>query len=197
MTAAIRINLLDWRQARVEARQKAFIKYLIIMPALALLAFGALPSLYYSHATLQQAQRNQFLQQYINHINGKLTEINKIKISINEIKQKFKVVSGLRQTQVSLAGYLEQLALTIPEGVRLTQLQHEDDRNLFKGVARSSNRVSAYVSGLSSSAWFFAPHVSLLESGHHDQILFSLQVRSVQPGHENATENTARPGGST
>lgn len=196
MTPAIRINLLDSRQTASKTRQKAFIRRLIVLPALVVIILGPLPTLYYHHMLSKQARRNQFLQQHISRTNNELAEINKIKKSINRIEQKIKAISSLRQTRATLVSYLEQVTRTLPAGVRLTQLQHDGQQNSFKGVARSSAKVSGYLSNLSSSTWFSAPRISLLKSSRHNQILFSLQVQSTRPAHT-SSEDTTRTGGST
>lgn len=180
-----RINLLPWRAERRKQRQQEF----FVLLGGALIATAGL--LYLGHSHIEglidyQSERNRFLEAEVGQIDKQIKEIQDLESQKKRLIAKMEVIQQLQASRPETVHLLDELARTIPEGVRLIDMVQADRSLLMNGVAQSNARVSAYMRNLDSSPWLKEPQLNIIEArqetkeNRHDRgSRFTLQVKQA------------------
>ncbi|NNC23844.1 PilN domain-containing protein [Salinisphaera sp. USBA-960] len=192
MSDLIRLNLLDWRGARRQARQQRFFVMLAVAGVLAAVFFGVLPHWYYGRLISAQKSRNDYLQNQINVADQKLHKIKRLKKVRRRIINRMQVIKKLQNARPAIVHYFDQLVATIPDGVYLKTLKQSGDTTTLKGVAKANANISSYMSNLADAKWLTKPRLIVIE---HRRVNgkqyshFTLQVQSIHPTHQPKNAN--------
>lgn len=192
MSDLIRFNLLDWRQARRQARKQRFFVALGVAAGLAIAVFGLLPYWHFGQLIAAQEAENGYLQNQINIADEKLDKIKSLKKVRRRIINRMQVIEDLQNSRPAVVHYFDQLAATIPEGVHLVSLGQSGDTTTLKGVANANPGVSEYMLNLARSPWFEQPRLIVIHhhyNGGRQYASFTLRVESTQPSNDAATKN--------
>lgn len=157
------INLLPWREElRKQQQQEFFIA--IGMGVLAACLTMTFVHSYFSGNIDYQAQRNQLLEQEIAALNKQIAEIKDLEAKKSRLVSKMEIIQQLQGSRPEAVHLIDELAKTVPDGVKLDEIV-QDGRSLsLKGVAQSNARVSAYMRGLDQSPWLENPVLSVIET---------------------------------
>lgn len=183
MATMIRINLLDWRDARREQRQRQFFIALGLSAAaaagiIAALLFG------YSQAIEAQRARNQLLQQHIAKLERQIQAIQELQETRQNLIKRMRIIEELQQSRARIVHYFDQIVATVPRGVYLTSLRQSGDQTTVTGVAKSNAHISQYMLNIDHSRWFANPQLVVIKS-HDEQARryakFTLTFETVTP----------------
>jgi type IV pilus assembly protein PilN len=195
MSDLICINLLDWRAAEREARQRRFFTAAAGAALATVVVVGLLPMFYYNHLITAENARNAYLARQIATADRQLVEIRALKKTRAQIIDRMRVIEALQRSRSAIVHYFDQLVATIPDGVYLTALTQKGDTTTLDGVAESNARVSEYMVNLNASAWFTNPRLIVIQrtkKGTHRTADFTLKVDSVNPHAPKMVATTAR-----
>lgn len=186
MAQMITINLLDWREARREARKNRF---LTALAAAAVASAGVvfLTMSGFNQAIENQNRRNQFLEQEIAKVDQQIKEIQELEKTRDNLITRMRIIEELQQARSQIVHYFDQLVATLPDGVYLTSLNQKGNITTVNGVAESNGRVSAYMVNLDESPWFDDPQLVVIKSANRDRRRyadFTLTFKSVMPKEE-------------
>lgn len=194
MPKMITINLLDWREARREARKNRFLVTLGVAAAISagivLLAWS-----WFNQAIDYQNQRNKFLQDEIAKVERQIEEIRELEKVRDNLITRMRIIERLQQSRAQIVHYFDQVVETLPNGVYLTSLKQNGDTTTVNGVAESNGRVSTYMVNLDDSPWFDDPRLVVIKSLNQDRrrfASFTLTFKTVtpKPGEETAGKET-------
>lgn len=186
----ILINLLPHREARRQARKRAFFSTLglaaLVGVGVLVLWYGLLQQMISS-----QEGRNAFLKGEIGKLDVKIKDIANLKAEIEALKARQNAVENL-QTDRNVPVYLlNELVKQTPEGVYLTSLRQQGAVVTLAGKAETNERVSEFLRNtLYNSPWLERPELVEIKAaapqpGRGDQrklFDFSMKVYIKQPG---------------
>lgn len=180
----IRINLLDWRQARRDLRKKQFLT-LLGLGAIASAALVLLGVLTASGAVAHQNERNDYLQKQITETDQKITEIQDLEKTKANLLARMRVIEELQASRTATVHFFDEVVNTLPDGVSLTSLKQTGASVSLTGVAESTGRISTYLKNLEASNWFANPgllEIKTFEKDKQRKAEFSLKVSNrTQP----------------
>jgi type IV pilus assembly protein PilN len=186
----LRINLLEWREARREQRKRQFTGALILA-VLAGLTVVFFADHRVNHAIQHQDARNHYLRQQIVRADSKIQEIKKLKKARTQLLNRIEVIQHLQKSRSHIVHFFEAIVKTLPDGVYLTSIQQKGGQSEItelKGVAKSSGAVSAYLRNLDHSPWFKDPTLNVISTaGKHKSISgrrlsqFTITVHNASP----------------
>lgn len=185
----ILINLLPHREARRQARKRAFFSTLGLA---ALVGVGVLVLWYglLQQMISTQEGRNAFLKGEIGKLDVKIKDIANLKAEIEALKARQNAVENL-QTDRNVPVYLlNELVKQTPEGVYLTSLRQQGAVVTLAGKAETNERVSEFLRNtLYNSPWLERPELVEIKAaapqpGRDQRKLFdfSMKVYIKQPG---------------
>lgn len=183
MPAMITINLLDWREARREARKNRFLATLglaaVLSAGVVMLGWS-----WFDQAIEHQKQRNGFLENEIAKIERQIKEIRELEKVRDNLITRMRIIERLQQSRAQIVHYFDQVVETLPEGVYLTSLKQSGTSTTVNGVAESNGRVSAYMVNLDESPWFNDPQLVVIKTRNQDRRRFAdftLNFKTVTP----------------
>ena len=158
------INLLPWRQALRQRRQKEF--FIGIAAAVALAALVTL----FAHLTVSsmidtQHRRNDLLKAEIAQLDKAIEQILALEEQKARMIARMEVIERLQSSRPEVVKLFDQVVATLPEGVYLTSLKQGGKRIEFNGVAQSSTRVSAFMRNIDSSESLTSPELKVIQTG--------------------------------
>ncbi|HLQ84554.1 MAG TPA: PilN domain-containing protein [Salinisphaeraceae bacterium] len=184
MNDLLRINLLDWREARREERRRNFLGALTLTALLCGCAIAFVTLFIFGQRLENQQQRNQYLQEQIKIVDQKMVELKEIKQERADLIQRMRTIENLQLSRSWIVHYLDQIVTTLPEGVFLKSLQQNGTSTTLKGVAESNSRVSEYMVNLDGSRYLGDPRLIVIErigrDGQH-YADFTLEVDHMHP----------------
>ena len=177
------INLLPWREAERQKRQRDFG---IAMGAavVAAIAVVMLSVLAYSQMVSAQVNRNNRLEAEIVELEKSITEIDGLERQKERLLARMEIIEELQKSRPEIVHLFDELARQLPEGVYLTGMKQTGDKVEIRGVAQSSTRVSALMRQIDSSDWLGDPEVERVEttqagaSRQSEFVVYLKQVRS-------------------
>lgn len=176
-----RINLLDWRAERREARRREFLS----MIGLAVVIAGAVLGIAYlamQQALDYQNQRNKLLEQTIADIDKQIKEIEELQKTRDGLISRMKIIEQLQQSRSGTVHFFDELVNTLPDGVFLTHVKQDGQNVTIDGTAESNGRISAYMKNLDSSPWFDDPQLVVIHTGEKNKQRtsdFTLKVKNL------------------
>ena len=157
------INLLPWREERRKRQQRNFA--LLTVAALAATALAMLVLHMEINRRIEfQQQRNQLLTGELALLDQKIKEIQELEKQKKSLIARMDVIQQLQISRPEAVHLFDELARTIPEGLRLVDLAQNDRTIAVNGVAQSNARVSVYMRNLDQSPWFQEPALQVIEA---------------------------------
>lgn len=183
MSAAITINLLDWRREARQAKQRRFVGLLAGVVVITVVIVGVLPLAYYNHALSTQRTRNAYLEDQIAAADARLAEIKNLKADRDALIKRMDIIAHLQQSRGAIVHFFDELAATLPDGVTLTAVRESAGTTTIDGLADSNAAVSEYMTALGRSAWFSDPRLVVIKRAEppragNPRADFTLQVDS-------------------
>jgi len=179
----ILINLLPHREEKRKRRKIAFFVSLGIAAA-AGIAVVLLVMLLLEEMTVQQRQRNEFLNNEIHGLESQIKDIKELRADIDALKARQGAVEDLQSDRNTPVNLLNELARQTPEGVYLTSIKQEDKRITISGIAQTNERVSEFLRNASrGSEWLYQPELvevklaNLATTGRDQKRLFEFSMR--------------------
>ena len=158
------INLLPWRQALRQRRQKEFFIGLVASIALATLV-TLLAHLTVSSMIDSQHQRNDLLKFEIAGLDKAIEQILALEEQKDRMIARMEVIDTLQSSRPEVVKLFDQVVATLPEGVYLTSVKQSGRKIEFNGIAQSSTRVSAFMRNIDASETLSAPELKVIQSG--------------------------------
>jgi type IV pilus assembly protein PilN len=199
----ILINLLPHREAKRQARKRAFFAGLGASAA----AGAAVVGLWFmvlQQFTGAQQERNGFLQAEIGKLDAQIKDIANLRNEIEALKARQRAVEDLQTDRNIPVHLLDELVRQVPEGVYLQTIRQNGAVVAITGVAQTNERVSELLRNAAyNSSWLEKPELveikaSVPQANAREQrrlFEFSMRVslkRPQQPAPEPAAPG-ARP----
>jgi type IV pilus assembly protein PilN len=155
----ILINLLPHREAKRQARKRAFFAGVGASAVLGLAAVGAWYGVV-QQLTGAQQQRNAFLQGEIAKLDEQIKDIANLRNEIEALKARQRAVEDLQTDRNTPVHLLDELVRQTPEGVYLTSIRQNGQVVAVTGVAQTNERVSEFLRNtLYNSEWLERPEL--------------------------------------
>jgi type IV pilus assembly protein PilN len=161
--ARVSINLLPWREELRKRQQQEFFAAIGAgVVAVCLLMVGV--HLHIAGNIDYQNQRNQFLTQEIAALDKQIAEIKDLEVKKNRLVAKMEVIQQLQGSRPEMVHLIDELAKTVPDGIKLEEITQTGRDLAIKGISQSNARVSAYMRNLELSPWLENPVLGMIES---------------------------------
>lgn len=158
-----RINLLPWREARRQQRQRDFVSALIAAVVITLLA-GIAVQMQFSHMIENQQQRNDYLTAEIRKLDEIIKEIERLDALKQDLLARMNIIQTLQESRPEIVRLFDELVDAMPEGVFLVDIKQKGGTITVEGRAQSNARVSALMRNIEDSAWIGSPQLLLIEN---------------------------------
>jgi len=158
------INLLPWRQALRQRRQKEFLIGIGAAVGLAAL-ITLLAHLAVSSMIDAQNRRNDLLKAEIAELDKAIEQILALEEQKARMISRMEVIDRLQASRPEVVKLFDQIVATLPEGVYLTSVKQSGKKLEFNGVAQSSTRVSAFMRNIDASESLASPELKVIQTG--------------------------------
>jgi len=157
------INLLPWREAERQKRQRDFGMAMgaAVITAIAVIM---LTMVAYSRMISDQNLRNDTLKAEIVELEKSIAEIDGLEQQKERLLARMEIIEQLQKSRPEIVHLFDELARQLPEGVYLTGMKQTGARVEIRGVAQSSTRVSALMRQIDASDWLGDPEVERVET---------------------------------
>ena len=184
-----RINLLPWRDELRKQKQQQF----IVVSAGAAVVGGLLVLLahmQFSGLIDKQNQRNQFLETEIATLEKKIRKIKDLEKTKTALLARMDIIQQLQHSRPQSVHLMDQLVLTLPDGLYLNKISQKGNALTLSGSAQSNARVSAYMRNIDSSEWMAQPRLEVIKTKDGDSrrsAEFILRASQATPAKESKT----------
>ena len=180
-----RINLLPWREERRKQFQRSFFISLGATAVAAVLVVFAVNQVYESWIQSQN-QRNDFLRSEIRELDQKIARIEQLEEIRSRLIARKDVIERLQANRTLMVHLFDQLARTVPSGIRLHSVRQSGEDLLIIGTSQSSARVSSYLRNLESSPYMHDARLRIIEADERDRdpelpFRFGVNIRVAPP----------------
>jgi type IV pilus assembly protein PilN len=201
------VNLMPWREQRRKERQKAFMS-LLGLSAAGAAAIVLLAWLLQAGLIERQESRNRLIERETKEMVKKAEQIQDLDIKRERLLGRKKVIEELQSSRSQMVHLFDQLVRTVPDGIRLSNIQQTGGFLVLEGQAESNSRVSDYLRRLDESEWLEKPDLQFIEAegspgskvkapaGTEDDglpFLFKIQVSLVNPTQPNQEGESDEP----
>jgi len=176
------INLLPWREAERQKRQRDFMVALagsfvagVVVVGLVIFAYNGMID--------HQYDRNARLTAEIAELDKSITEINGLERQKERLLARMEIIEQLQKSRPEIVHLFDEVTRRLPEGVYLTTMKQAGTQVEMTGIAQSSTRVSALMRQIDSSDWLTDPGVNRVETtenGPARQAQFVVTMKQVQ-----------------
>ncbi len=185
MARDIRINLLPWREALRQRKQREFWGLLAVMLLLAAVLLGGCDR-YYASAIEGQTLRNNFLASEVEVLAARGKEVERLRQQRGELLAKMAVIQNLQGHRARTVRVFDELARQLAPDVFFTGLRMQEnipdeaagrakgsaedeaagrgDVITITGVAASNHQISRQLRNFSESPWFDQPNVTAINA---------------------------------
>lgn len=175
----ININLLPWREERVEQQKQQYIFFVSACAGAALfLVLGVHFLLGYKIS--DQDDVNDRLRSEIAEVDKKIVLIHNLQKEKSSLLARMNVIQQLQRDRPKIVKLFDNISRTVPEGLYLTSLNRTGSQLLIEGKAESNTRVSKFMRNIEASAWLTHPVLNLIQADEADKnnhgIGFNLQA---------------------
>jgi len=174
-----RINLLPWREALREERQKEFVTATIAGLLITALLFYV-GVLFANSMIDEQNNRNRFLGDEIALLDKKIKEISTLEQERSRLLARMQVIQELQTSRPKVVKILDSLARVVPEGVYLNKVARTGDNLTFNGVAQSNARVSVFMRQIDDGVEFEESRLQVIQRAEASK-KFTLGVKESKP----------------
>lgn len=158
-----RINLLPWREAERRRRQREFIIATGVAVGLVLL-IGVGVRFHFQALIDGQKKRNSLLDQEIVALNVRIRQIEKLEKTKADLLARMNIIQQLQESRPEIVHLFDELVVSVPDGVFVTQVSQSGNRVEVKGRAQSNARVSAFMRNVHASRWINDPQLLVIEN---------------------------------
>lgn len=162
-----RINLLPWREELRKQKQQQFIVVsagtAVVGALLVLLAH-----MQFSGLIDKQNQRNQFLSNEIAALDKKIHKIKDLEKTKTALLARMDIIQQLQHSRPQSVHLMDQLVLTLPDGLYLHTITQKGNALTLSGSAQSNARVSAYMRNIDGSEWMDKPKLEVIKTRDGD-----------------------------
>ncbi len=184
-----RINLLPWREAERQKRQRDFMVAIAAAFVVGII-FSVLVNLNYVSRIDYQLDRNARLEGEIAELDKSITAINGLERQKERLLARMEIIEQLQSSRPEIVHLFEEISRQIAEGVYRTAMKQAGASVEVTGIAHSSTRVSALMRQIDASQWLTDPgvvKVETTEQGPSRQAAFVVtmkQIRAIDEGME-------------
>lgn len=163
-----KINLLPWREAQRQERQRNFI---VLLAAVALLAGGlVLLANHGMNAVIAgQEARNNFLRGEIRALDRQIAEIQNLERTRDSLVSRKNVIERLQENRSLMVHLFNQVAQTVPEGITLNSVRQTGAELVIVGTTESESRVSDYMRRIEAATWLHSPQLRIIQVQAREQ----------------------------
>jgi len=177
-----RINLLPWREAERQERQRDFMVAIAASFVAGIIVAGLVNFVYVGRIDYQ-LERNARLEAEIVELDKSITEINGLERQKERLLARMEIIERLQSSRPEIVHLFDEMTRQIPEGVYLTAMKQSGSSVEVTGVAQSSTRVSALMRQIDASDWMTDPDVVKVETteqGASRQAGFVVTLKQVR-----------------
>ncbi len=145
-----RINLLPHRERERKAQQVRFI-IMLVMVGLVAAGISFVIDGYLHQMQLVAQSRITFLEQEVQKINKEITHIEQVKVEINDMLSREKVVESLQLNRAQVVHLFDQLGRHVPENLVLKSVKQTGTKLVIVGSTNSQSKVSVFMRNLETS----------------------------------------------
>jgi len=184
-----RINLLPWRDELRKQKQQQFI---VVTAGTAVVGglLVLLAHMQFSGLIEKQNQRNQFLETEIATLEKKILKIKDLEKTKTALLARMDIIQQLQHSRPQSVHLMDQLVLTLPDGLYLNKISLKGNALTLSGSAQSNARVSAYMRNIDSSEWMAQPKLEVIKTRDGDNrrsAEFVLRASQATPAKETET----------
>jgi type IV pilus assembly protein PilN len=184
-----RINLLPWRDELRKQKQQQFI---VVTAGTAVVGglLVLLAHMQFSGLIDKQNQRNQFLENEIATLEKKIRKIKDLEKTKTALLARMDIIQQLQHSRPQSVHLMDQLVLTLPDGLYLNKISQKGTALTLSGSAQSNARVSAYMRNIDSSEWMAQPRLEVIKTKDGDNrrsAEFILRASQATPAKESKT----------
>lgn len=158
-----RVNLLPWREELRRQRRQEFALWMGLGIAVTVLIMVAIHQ-WITAAIEGQRRRNGFLENEIAALERQIAEIRELEEKKRRLLGKMAIIEELQVSRPKIVHLFDEIARTVPDGVRLEDFSQVGHDLTVNGRAQSNTQVSAYLRNLESSPWFASPSLQVIEN---------------------------------
>lgn len=178
-----RINLLPWRETLRKKRQRDF--GISALAAVLLMGAAAVGVHFYIDGMVSsQLKRNSFLKKEIAAMDRKIKEIKALEKTKAKLLARMNVIQTLQISRPEVVHMMDEIVITIPEGLYLTALNQKGSKLALSGRAQSNARVSAYMRNIEDSKWIGNPVLQVISNKSKTgtgMSHFTLNAKQISP----------------
>ena len=177
-----RINLLPWREAERQQRQRDFMVAMAgaLVAGVVVVGFVVFA---YNGMIDHQFERNARLTAEIAELDKSIEEIDGLERQKERLLARMEIIEQLQKSRPEIVHLFDEVARKLPEGVYLTAMRQSGADVEITGVAQSSTRVSALMRQVDSSDWLTDPGVTRVETteqGPQRQAQFVVTMKQIR-----------------
>lgn len=185
-----RINLLPWREAQRQERQKQFLMSAMLTAVLGVILVFLI-GMVFDQRIAHQENRNDALRQEITRLEQRITRIEQLEATRARLISRKEIIERLQASRSMTVELLDKLAKSIPVGVTLTAVRQQGMNLTLDGTSQSNARVSAYLQSLEESDLFLGPDLNFVRASDRpasptEPYEFSIRVRLRPPQQRDA-----------
>jgi type IV pilus assembly protein PilN len=150
--------------------------------------------MYFNGQISGQTERNAYLQQQIADVQEQIKEIEGLEAQKASLLKRKEVIESLQADRSQNVRLFEELAKTIPDGVRLESVKQTGTELAISGRTQSNARVASYMTNLEASGLITNPRLSIIEAKGEDRGLpyeFSMNVTLGKPASDDGEAGEA------
>ena len=185
-----RINLLPWREAERQQRQRDFMVAMAGALVAGIVVVGLVIFAYAGKIT-HQLDRNARLTAEITELDKSIEEIEGLERQKERLLARMEIIEQLQKSRPEIVHLFDEVTRKLPEGVYLSAMKQSGTAVEITGIAQSSTRVSALMRQIDSSDWLTDPGVTRVETrdqGPQRQAEFVVTMKQVKSGDEEDAE---------
>jgi type IV pilus assembly protein PilN len=180
-----KVNLLPWREAQRQQRQRNF---LLILAATAVLAVGAVlvANQVVNNLMADQESRNNYLRSEVRKLDREIERIEELEEVRDSLISRKNVIERLQGNRSLMVHLFNQIAQTVPEGITLTNVRQSGSELTLNGTSQSESRVSDYIRQIEGATWLTNPTLWIIQADESDDrpdqpFVFELRAQVQSP----------------
>ena len=175
------INLLPWRERLRQRRRRTFAASVAASFALAV-GIVALAAVFLDNAIAQARQDNVRSVERLGALDSRLAGLADLGMRTAELETRLGAIRRLHATRIDTVRIFDELARTLPAGLRYTALARRGDVVSVQGVAEAQSSVSALMRNVERSPRFAQPSLQNIADAEDDgaHAVFHLTFETVQ-----------------
>ncbi|MCA8836417.1 MAG: PilN domain-containing protein [Gammaproteobacteria bacterium] len=165
----IRLNLMPWRQ---DLRQQKNREFFTVCSLFVVVAVGLIVILnfFLDLQIDEQKQRNAYLQGKLDELDKEIENIKRIESQKASLISSMTIISKLETSRPRSIHLLEQLVLTLPNGMWLEKVTQSGDSIEVEAKTTDSSLISTYLRNIDQSFWFGGVVLDTIRRPEDDEI---------------------------